>query len=94
MQNEIKINSDGITLSTYYSTYKDNGINAFESTKIQYDYDDIFQEMMKRFSKKPLIKHQCHSCGATLELEEEKHIFVCKYCGSCYVVGTEMINSL
>lgn len=40
----------------------------------------------------PTVEHKCHNCGATLELQENDHIFKCHYCGTAYAVGTSMIN--
>lgn len=55
--------------------------------------DEIYQMMVKRLERVPVVKHECHSCGAVLELDADKHIFVCKYCGSCYAIGTQRINA-
>ena len=54
--------------------------------------DDIMKQIIERLSVKPTFKHKCNSCGATLEMDSDKHIFLCKYCGSAYAVGTQMIN--
>ena len=50
------------------------------------------KQIIERLSVKPTFKHKCNSCGATLEMDSDKHIFLCKYCGSAYAVGTQMIN--
>lgn len=56
-------------------------------------YDDIFEEMKRRFNIAPIIHHNCHNCGGRLELREDEHIFNCPYCGSVYAVGIQQINS-
>ena len=56
-------------------------------------YDDIFEEMKRRFNIAPIIHHNCHNCGGQLELREDEHIFNCPYCGSVYAVGIQQINS-
>lgn len=56
-------------------------------------YDDIFEEMKRRFNMTPIIHHNCHNCGGRLELQEDEHIFNCPYCGSVYAVGIQQINS-
>ena len=38
--------------------------------------------------------HNCQNCGATLEIEENKPIFHCKYCNSVYVVGSARLKSI
>lgn len=57
------------------------------------DYENIFEEMKKRFNIKPIIHHNCHNCGGRLELREDQHIFICPYCNSVYAVGINQINS-
>jgi DNA-directed RNA polymerase subunit RPC12/RpoP len=37
--------------------------------------------------------HNCATCGATLDIEENKPVFHCKYCGSTYVIGPAQIYS-
>lgn len=56
--------------------------------------EDITEKIFKQLSAKPIIEHKCHNCGATVELEENKHIFICRYCGSVYSIGTSMINDV
>lgn len=100
--NKIFIKNEPITLNDNTSdTYINYGKNEWQkvnlSTKISSDslnYDDIFEEMMKRFSVKPVVEHKCHNCGATLEIEENNHIFHCQYCNSVYAIGTSHINSI
>lgn len=55
--------------------------------------DEIYKMMMSRLERVPIVKHECHGCGAVLELDADKHIFVCKYCGACYAIGTALIKS-
>lgn len=55
-------------------------------------HDKIYKEIMQKLSRRPVIAHKCHSCGGTIEMDEEKHIFICPYCGTTYAVGTYMIN--
>lgn len=65
-----------------------------ESWKPELDYDEIFEKMIERYNIKPIIHHNCHACGGTLELREDQHIFVCPYCNSVYAVGVNQINSV
>ena len=66
---------------------------ATGTARINYDYEDIFEEMKKRFNIKPIIHHNCHNCGGRLELREDQHIFICPYCNSVYAVGINQVNS-
>lgn len=43
-------------------------------------------------SKNPLYEHKCQNCGGTVELDYDKAIFICPYCGSHYALNTERIN--
>lgn len=53
----------------------------------------IIQQVLARFAQVPIVKHTCHGCGATVELDADKHLFICRYCGSTYAIGTAQINS-
>jgi len=57
------------------------------------DYEKIFEERAKRFSKAPITEHKCHNCGGTVEMDAAKHIFKCPYCKSVYAVGTLQVNA-
>jgi len=54
----------------------------------------LFDEFLNKLTIKPLLKHNCNNCGGTIELDSEKHIFICPYCGTVYAIGTNMINDL
>lgn len=56
--------------------------------------DQFKKEILQALSYKPLVQHKCHSCGATLTVDEGKHIFICKYCDSVYAFDTAMINDI
>lgn len=65
-----------------------NGVTLGNTLK-----DEIIAAIFERLGKSPIVKHECHSCGAVLEMDENKHIFVCKYCGNVYAINTEMVNA-
>ena len=44
-------------------------------------------------NKKIFLIHNCTNCGATLNIEENKPVFHCKYCDSTYLIGTAQIYS-
>lgn len=71
-----------------------NGTCNIKTTKIDYDYDDIFKEIAKRFSQIPIVEHKCHNCGGVLEIKANDGIFKCPYCHSCYAIGTTRINEV
>jgi len=52
----------------------------------------LFEEFMQSLSEVPVLEHKCNSCGGTIELNANKHIFMCPYCGRTYAIGTTMIN--
>lgn len=56
------------------------------------DKESIIRELMDRLSAKPIVQHKCHNCGAQVEFNADKHIFVCPYCSSVYLIGTNMVN--
>ena len=45
-------------------------------------------------SKNPLYQHKCSSCGGTVELDIDKAIFICPYCGSHYALAPNRINDI
>lgn len=49
--------------------------------------DEIYNTILSRLSAKPIIQHKCHNCGGTVELDKNKHIFICPYCDAHYAVG-------
>jgi DNA-directed RNA polymerase subunit RPC12/RpoP len=51
------------------------------------------QKQMENMNKKIFLIHNCANCGATLNIEENKPVFHCKYCGSTYLIGTAQIYS-
>lgn len=53
--------------------------------------DNIFSEFISRLSQVPVLEHKCNSCGGTLEMNADQHIFKCPYCGSVYAIGTNHI---
>lgn len=90
---DFKATDDGIDIRTnesYYShvLYDD----LVERDKDYTDqkpltYDNIFEEMIKRLSVKPVLKHQCTNCLAVLELDINKRIFHCPYCNAVYAIS-------
>lgn len=54
--------------------------------------EEIIAKILERFSKAPIVQHKCHNCGATVEMDADKHIFICRYCGSAYAIGTAHVN--
>lgn len=53
---------------------------------------DVLEELLKKLSKAPLYQHKCINCGGTVELDYDKAIFICPYCGSHYALNTSRIN--
>lgn len=67
--------------------------------------DDIssvnIQELMKelkelktRVNRTVALVHNCQKCGASLEIDEHKSIFHCRYCGATYLLGSVQPNSV
>ena len=54
---------------------------------VKKDYSDEISKIWERLNQTVSMVHNCQSCGATLEVEENKPIIHCKYCGKAYLVG-------
>ena len=54
--------------------------------------ESVYQRIIRELAKRPILKHQCNSCGGTVEMDAEKHIFRCPYCGSTYAIGIFNLN--
>lgn len=62
---------------------------------------DTIKEMMKelnelkrRVNRTVALVHNCKCCGASLEVNEDKPIFHCRYCGATYLLGSVQPNSV
>lgn len=52
------------------------------------------KELKTRVNRTVALVHNCQRCGATLEVDEHKSIFCCKYCGATYLLGSVQPNSV
>ena len=52
------------------------------------------KELKTRVNRTVALVHNCQRCGATLEVDEHKSIFCCKYCGATYLLGLVQPNSV
>lgn len=95
----IKLNPDK------FSLYKDDSIDNTATSlvneisnqiRVNYDeriMDEVIRRVLDRMDAKPTMLRQCNTCGGTLEMEADKHIFICPYCGNVYAIGTTQINA-
>ena len=52
------------------------------------------KELKTRVNRTVALVHNCQRCGASLEVDEHKSIFCCKYCGATYLLGSVQPNSV
>lgn len=52
------------------------------------------KELKARVNRTIALVHNCQKCGASLEVDEHKSIFCCKYCGATYLLGSVQPNSV
>lgn len=52
------------------------------------------KELKARVNRTVALVHNCQRCGASLEVDEHKSIFCCKYCGATYLLGSIQPNSV
>lgn len=81
--------SDNISISE--SIISANAAVAF-ADPVSEEINRLINEAFERFSKAPMYEHTCSSCGGTVEMDVDKAIFICPYCGSHYAVNTSRIN--
>ena len=92
----LTVNSSSVTsiIGTAWDSPATVDMSGVSNLELSDDIKEkMFTEFMSKLSRVPTVKHECHSCGGTVEFDADKHIFICPYCGSCYAVGTAMINS-
>lgn len=63
------------------------------TTILENELEKRLKELESKLAKTVSLVHNCANCGATLEVEENKPVIHCKYCGSAYIVGTARIYS-
>lgn len=76
-------------------TMLNNDISNFKTTVVT-ENNSIKQQLekiMNKLNKTISLVHNCANCGAQLNIEENKPVFHCKYCGSTYLIGTAQIYS-
>lgn len=62
-------------------------------TVLENELERRLKELESKLAKTVSLVHNCANCGATLNVEENKPVIHCKYCGSAYIVGTARIYS-
>ena len=80
-------NSNQIALNPEYYTIEGSYISNQVSLS-----EKIIEDLIKKLSKNPLYEHKCQNCGGTVELQYDKAIFICPYCGSHYALAPNRIN--
>lgn len=68
-----------------------NKVDSITTSDI--DLEEKIKELLKKMPTHVSLVHNCATCGATLNIEENKPVFHCKYCGSTYVIGPAQIYS-
>lgn len=63
------------------------------TTTTENELEKRLKELESKLAKTVSLVHNCANCGATLEVEENKPVIHCKYCGSTYIVGTTRVYS-
>lgn len=88
---EPPILNNSITISKGDSFISNNGLSSKSKVVTEDSLKYLLEEMIQ---KNVVMKYNCQSCGAPLDVEQNKPMVHCKYCGSAYVVGPARINSI
>ena len=79
--------------------YTTTTFNSVDTVNIGYNTIDNIKDELKQLKENMNRKlnitmlHGCRNCGAKIDVEINKPIFHCKYCGTTYVIGTVQQNS-
>lgn len=57
-----------------------------------FNFQEEIEKLRKEFAEKKLTQCKCNNCGASLYVEYNKPVVICKYCSSTYVIGMARIN--
>ncbi len=88
--NNITINEDNMSkLTIEESNFLHPNTTAF--LDLEYFKENFEKQLLKKLFVHPTFEHKCNNCGGTIELDIDKHIFRCPYCGSVYAIGTSQI---
>lgn len=58
-----------------------------------HNLEEEIKKIWSRLNRTISFVHNCKNCGAKLEIDENKPVFCCKYCGSTYLLGAVQPNS-
>ena len=93
-----KIDIPIMTQAQYNKLDYDKKTEFYISSEIEYMQNNIQEELntlRENINRKLNISmlHGCKNCGAKMDVDINKPIFHCKYCGTNYVIGTVQQNS-
>ncbi len=72
-------------------------LKSLDNIHVENGIDEMMRELKElkaRVNRTVALVHNCQRCGATLEVDEHKSIFCCKYCGATYLLGSVQPNSV
>lgn len=81
--------------SDQVSCIKGSSLDDFTVTdsfsNIREELNNLKENMNRKLNITML--HGCRNCGAKIDVDINKPVFCCKYCGTSYVIGTVQQNS-
>lgn len=84
------------TLNAFVDLPRNGHTSIQRDNKTELEVQDLSSEierLKQMLTGKIWVVHKCQCCGATLEIEENKPIVNCKFCGSVHTLSTQQINS-
>lgn len=69
------------------------GFDEITTVGSNHNLEEEIKRIWSRLNRTVSLVHNCKNCGAKLEIDENKPIFHCKYCGSTYLLGAVQPNS-
>lgn len=83
--------SDATTLYTRERIEFERKTNYFKNKAV--DFEKEFSKIWKHLDSKVTLIHNCSCCGGQLNVEENKPLINCRYCGATYMIGTLQTRS-
>ena len=85
--------ADGIESGPMKIKIGDGVHKYYELPYLYENQTNKIDELESRMNRTYRMIHNCFSCGGKLQVEENKPVIHCPYCGSAYIIGPTQLLS-